>query len=136
MLRNCASDKGHINIPAVYRPLKYKVLEFPWKASDYDRALFYDVCINILGFMPLGLLSMHVFHLLGCTSSMKQLIVAVMIGSAFSLFIELSQVYLPARSSSLMDVLCNTLGPYGGSTFYIHLKAYIIARSLKSGRLA
>lgn len=76
---------------------------------------FSDAAINILGFMPLGYLMLSYF--LSDDSKQKKipavyLTVAICIG--ISLIIELSQYYVPGRSSSLLDILFNGLGAFIG----------------------
>jgi len=45
--------------------------------------------------------------------------ISVLIAGGLSLLIELLQVYLPTRSSQLMDVICNTVGAGTGSTAFL-----------------
>jgi hypothetical protein len=76
---------------------------------------FSDAAINILGFIPLGYLMISYF--LSNDSTQKKipvvcLTLAICIG--ISLLIELSQYYVPGRSSSLLDLLFNGLGAFIG----------------------
>jgi VanZ family protein len=69
-----------------------------------------DVTLNLLGFMPLGFL---IFLRLFKTKRMPVrtcLFFAVAVGFAVSLAIELTQVWLPGRDSSLLDLIANTVG--------------------------
>ena len=43
---------------------------------------------------------------------------ALLLGAGISLFIELLQVYLPTRDSSLTDVITNVLGTYIGARLF------------------
>ena len=81
---------------------------------------FSDVTINILGFIPLSYLMMSYF--LSSDRIQKKipvicLTIAACIG--ISLLIELSQYYLPGRSSSLSDLLFNGIGSFGGIIYYL-----------------
>jgi hypothetical protein len=81
---------------------------------------FSDVAINILGFIPLGYLMMSYF----LSSDRKQKKVPVICLSitaciGISFIIELSQYYLPGRTSSLSDLLFNGLGAFGGIIYYL-----------------
>ena len=84
-----------------------------------------DVTLNLLGFVPFGfmvclrLLSMGKFSPRGC------LFFAVTLGFAVSLAIELTQVWLPGRDSSLLDLTTNTVGSAIGGAMAYHLgRAY------------
>ncbi|MCJ7539380.1 MAG: VanZ family protein [Desulfobacterales bacterium] len=81
---------------------------------------FSDAAINILGFIPLGYLMMSYF----ISSDRKQKKVPVICLSitaciGISFIIELSQYYIPGRSSSLSDLLFNGLGAFGGIIYYL-----------------
>jgi glycopeptide antibiotics resistance protein len=76
---------------------------------------FSDSAINILGFIPLGYLMISYF--LSSDRIQKKVPVICLTMAAcigISLLIELSQYYLPGRSSSLLDLLFNGLGAFGG----------------------
>jgi VanZ family protein len=84
-----------------------------------------DTIINLLGFVPFGfmvclrLLSMGKFSPRGC------LFFAATLGFAVSLAIELTQVWLPGRDSSLLDLTTNTMGSAIGGAMAYHLgRAY------------
>jgi hypothetical protein len=81
---------------------------------------FYDATINILGFVPLGYLMMS--YLL--SSDRKHKMVPVICLSfiaciSISLIIELSQYYIPGRTSSLSDLFFNGLGAFVGIIYYL-----------------
>jgi hypothetical protein len=70
-----------------------------------------DIVINILGFVPFGFFCFiwryNYNNEGGCFSA----IIAVLFASAsISAVIELTQVFLPTRSSSMRDLICNILG--------------------------
>jgi VanZ family protein len=44
--------------------------------------------------------------------------ITLLLGAGISLFIELLQVYLPTRDSSLTDVMNNVLGTYIGARLF------------------
>jgi len=84
------------------------------------RFSFSDVAVNILGFIPLGYLMVSYFF----SSDRKQKKVHVICLSitaciVISFIIELSQYYIPGRSSSLVDLLFNGLGAFGGIIYYL-----------------
>ena len=79
---------------------------------------FSDVTINVLGFIPLGYLMMS--YLLSSDRTPKKVPVICLAISAcigVSLLIELSQSYLPGRTSSVVDLMSNGVGATGGVAF-------------------
>jgi hypothetical protein len=75
-----------------------------------------DVIINVLGFVPLGFLAMGLLTEMRRTGFWQSLGWVVAFCLCVSLSIELVQYFLPGRSSSLVDVLTNTLGALVGAT--------------------
>lgn len=75
-----------------------------------------DILVNVIGFMPLGL----VFYACGLSvwSLQRPVLASVALGLAVSLTIELVQSFLPSRSSGTMDLITNTLGTYLGVRMY------------------
>ena len=81
---------------------------------------FSDVAINILGFIPLGYLMISYFlsrNRIQKKIPVSCLAIAACIG--ISLLIELFQYYIPGRTSSLVDLLFNGLGAFGGVIYYL-----------------
>ena len=77
-----------------------------------DRFLLRDVALNILLYTPLGLsafLAMSRRH-----SRVLAAASAILLGVALSTGIEIAQVYVPGRVSSLLDVTTNSLGTVAG----------------------
>ncbi len=66
-----------------------------------------DILINFLGFIPLGfVLAIY----LGVVPSKRQVVFALISIFIVSFMIEVSQIWMPARYSSYIDLLANTLG--------------------------
>jgi hypothetical protein len=99
-------------IPRDFRVLHSTPLELPAKPGLSD---LQDAAINILGFIPFGFLVAAYLQEAAEYSRRQALIAAVAIGLITSLGIELLQVYLPTRDSSLLDVINNTLGSMAGA---------------------
>jgi hypothetical protein len=81
-----------------------------------------NVMINILGFVPLGYFLMGFLLAVPHPSRLHQPRVAVLVillSAALSLMVEVLQIYLPSRDSSLVDVLANTLGTGLGVVLYL-----------------
>jgi hypothetical protein len=80
-----------------------------------------DVPVNLLGFVPFGFLVCLRLLTAGKPSPRGCLFLAVALGFAVSLAIELTQVWLPGRDSSLLDLTMNTVGSAigGAMAFYL-----------------
>ncbi len=79
-----------------------------------------DVVANILLFMPIGFL----YRLTG-----GKLRYAFLTGALVSFGIETTQLFIPARTTSLMDFSCNTLGAGLGAFVYDQFSARISVSS-------
>ncbi len=91
------------------------VLTPPWRVQRFDRLFWKDVVVNVLGFVPFGF-AVYAWLRINCRRTPRSAIVAaVLLGGAISLAIELLQVYLPTRDSSLTDVTDNVLGTWIGA---------------------
>jgi VanZ family protein len=69
-----------------------------------------DVAVNVLGFVPFGGLLVIYLKNSRAWSNRKAIILAILLGFVVSLVIEVLQVFLPTRDSSLLDLINNTLG--------------------------
>jgi glycopeptide antibiotics resistance protein len=69
-----------------------------------------DVAINIIGFVHLGFFFPAWLRRVKNLPAPSVYGITLLIGICLSLAVELVQVYLPARDSSLMDVFSNILG--------------------------
>ncbi len=115
---NQVEDRNHLIIPESYSPLKRNMLRPFWRGVHVDRWLLQDVIINVFGFMPIA------FCMAACLNrrlqdpSMNIVLAVVVVGAIVSLGIEISQAYLPTRTSSLLDVVCNAFGASLGALSY------------------
>jgi VanZ family protein len=69
-----------------------------------------DQIVNVLLFIPLGFSLNWLFTKRSNLRSISAFAIALLVSFGFSLSIELLQTFLPARTSSLSDVLTNTVG--------------------------
>ena len=109
-------NSGHqLMIPEIFKPVKLNVLHFPLHDDfQWNRSFFQDITINIIGFIPFGFFCAGLLiKTRGFTMSAIYMI-TVLFGIVFSLAIELLQVYLPTRDSSLLDLICNVVGTIMG----------------------
>jgi VanZ family protein len=114
VIHNRAGSAPDLVIPKTFEVLHKEVLhrQFDVKNPDWK-----DIIINILGFAPLGFFVSARLRAasFGKTSAV---ILATLLGGITSLAIELLQVYLPSRDSSLVDLIDNTLGTILGATLF------------------
>lgn len=108
--RNSDDSRYDIVIPPHFRALWSTVLALPWHERVLSRSFVSDVTINLVGFLPFGFAFASWFQDKGWGRSRYRIIWILLLGAGVSLLIELLQFYLPTRTSSLTDVLCNTLG--------------------------
>ncbi len=118
MIRNVANPDEALTMSETFKPVQRKVLLSPWHEIRWNLPLFQDVSINILGFIPAG------FFFAACLlrkpgrKRLNVYVTVVLLGTGLSLLIELTQAWLPARDSSLADVVCNSAGTMLGIAGY------------------
>lgn len=104
-----SAGNQHLLIPEKFKVLQKSAFALPSKDFRLSISFFTDVLINILGFIPFGFfLSAHLKNKL--LSHFSAYFITIIAGGIISLSIELIQVYLPTRSSSLTDLICNVFG--------------------------
>lgn len=116
--RDGADSRYDLVIHSVFQAPRKGILVPPWRVQKYDRSFWKDVFVNILGFIPFGFAVYAWLRKNGERKSAAAMIIAILLGAGISLFIELLQVYLPTRDSSLTDVINNVLGTYIGAGLF------------------
>jgi hypothetical protein len=106
-VRNLGETGPDLMIPTTFRLTKYNVLEWP---EHFDRSVATDGVVNIAGFIPFGLLTCLCLRCWTGWSIPRCLATTILAGASVSLAIELLQVLLPTRDSSLADLVTNILG--------------------------
>jgi VanZ like protein/concanavalin A-like lectin/glucanase superfamily protein len=101
---------GRFQIP--YKPL----LKAPWNEFYPNFAYLREVFINIAGFIPFGFFFCMLFS--SGQPSRKTVVATVVLGTFFSLTIEVLQLYIPMRDSGTTDIFTNTLGTALGALLY------------------
>jgi VanZ family protein len=109
-----AKNGDDLVIPRRFRVLHNTPLEVPAHPSMSD---VQDAAVNILGFIPFGFLVAAYWQQAANYSRSRAVALTVVLGLATSLLIELLQVYVPSRDSSLLDVINNTIGSAVGALF-------------------
>ncbi|MHC4567894.1 MAG: VanZ family protein [Planctomycetota bacterium] len=103
-------NKNHLTIPPAFKALKrYVVLQF-WRNMRWTRGVAVDVIVNIAGFVPFALCMLVVIAGSKGMSHSRAAFLTVLAGAILSLIIEASQLTLPTRTPSSLDLLCNTAG--------------------------
>lgn len=110
-------DKSGSNNPMVIpsRPvvLKRTFLSTPWH-DVHSRSFWLDAVVNFLGFIPLGAVVYSLLRQLKGVQNRNAAMATALFGFLLSLTIEVIQVWLPARASSLLDLVLNSAGAVAG----------------------
>ena len=116
--RGGADSRTDLVIPSHFRSPKKGLLVPPWRVQKFDRSFWKDVFVNILGFIPFGFAVYAWARKNGARKDAMAMGTALLLGTGISLFIELLQVYLTTRDSSLTDAINNILGTYIGTRLF------------------
>ncbi len=108
-IRDESGNNHALYIPPKPLVIKKTLLAFPGYYSINTHAFYLDIILNLLGFIPLG--AIVYIWLYRTDFSLRAMGPSTLIFCfLLSLFIEISQAWLPARSSSLLDIILNTSG--------------------------
>jgi VanZ like family/Concanavalin A-like lectin/glucanases superfamily len=104
------SQAGALRVPSVFVPPRSRIFIVPsWR--DVKRPWFLtDLMLNVVGFIPLGFLGGHLRYRHGEKGLSLAAFWIVALGIGLSAGIETIQIWLPGRSSSLVDLIGNSLG--------------------------
>lgn len=84
-----------------------------WPPEEWNRAVARDVAANILFYVPVGAAAFLALARRG--SRARAWAGAVVLGFGLSACVEILQIYVPRRDSSLLDVVSNTAGALIGA---------------------
>ena len=102
-----AGGDHYLKIPSRMPIFEKEFLSSPWKGFKLDKGGIEDTVLNLVGFIPLG----FVFSLtLGGAFKKKAPYITLFLCILVSLIIETVQAWMPSRSSSQLDLMCNTAG--------------------------
>ena len=106
-------DSPLLIIPPEVIALEKAVLSTPQAYFKLNRVTIAEISLNIFGFVPLGAM---LFASLGSYYGFddRRKWIALLFCAALSLGIELAQVWIPTRFSTLLDLLLNTIGAWIG----------------------
>lgn len=111
IVHNYAGSAPSVIIPPRFKPLHPSVLVLPHPFRLHR----IDTTLNILGFVPLGFFLCAYLTDVKHYSPTSAFVWALVLGALTSLSIELLQVFLPSRDSSLLDVINNVVGTAVGA---------------------
>lgn len=104
-----------LKLPLKMPVLKKHFLSVPELTVDGNTGMLQDLLLNLLGFIPFGFALYKSIPLRGSNGSLRMAIAIVTFGFLVSLMIEITQAWMPARSSSLTDLVLNTAGTLVGA---------------------
>lgn len=111
---NKIGDGLDLIVPPWMKVLRIQVLSWP-RIENFARTnVVEDILINLAGFVPLGFLFVATITRLEGIDERTALKITLLFAFTFSLCIELIQVWIPSRDSSMLDLIFNTLGAWMG----------------------
>ncbi len=110
LVRNQVENANHLTIRPVFKALKsVGILRF-WRGMVWERWFVADVLVNIFGFVPFACCLLMFLTRNRHISRRQAALLTVLTGAILSLIIEISQMCLPTRTPSSLDLICNTAG--------------------------
>lgn len=97
-------------IPSRPMALKQSFLRLPWPWFGFSWPFWVDVALNLFGFIPFGMTLYSRLRLSRSFASWPPVLATIIFCCGVSLLIELTQGWLPNRTSSLLDLILNSCG--------------------------
>lgn len=124
-IRSTGADSITIlRIPEKFIPFQRTIFLESTSAMWKRRLYLRDIIGNIFMFMPFGFMTGMLSSIMS-GERRKIILTACVAGFIFSTCIELLQVYLPGRFSSITDVVSNLFGAYAGALISFYALKYI-----------
>ncbi|NWG12242.1 MAG: VanZ family protein [Acidobacteria bacterium] len=114
--------------PEYYRTFRKTVLIPPWRDPHPYFSDIGDVGINVLGFVPFGFFYFLYRSLTRPGRRFRNFVLTALVSGIISVAIELIQVFMPIRSSSLTDLLCNIGGGLAGALLALMARSFFRPR--------
>ena len=108
----------HLEIPSRMQLLEKEILVPPWNNYNFNRSFIVDIILNLVGFIPFGFVLFATFIRLGGAFEKHGVLITVAFCFSVSFSIEILQAWIPSRSSSMLDLLLNSLGGWTGAYAY------------------
>lgn len=118
IFRDMTFQNSNLLVPSIYYNPERQVIKPIWEDFSIRKSYLLDVVINLIGFIPFGIL---LGILLKGKSTKNQLTTIIIVSLSMSLVIEFGQIFLPSRESQMMDLVTNTLGSVGGWYIFFNL---------------
>ena len=99
-----------LKIPQYMIALQKTILSPAWRPMQWNRAAVGDMVVNIIGFIPLGIVFYGLLQCFPGPFTRYNPLLAVAFCLLLSLGIELAQAWIPTRHSTLLDLILNTFG--------------------------
>lgn len=109
VVRDYSGGRRDLRVPDRFVVLRRTAFEFPTQKSIRQPNVS-DLVVNVFGFIPFGFFVLTFLRLRFPDRTWRNLALAIVAGALASVIIESVQIFLPTRSSSLLDILANTLG--------------------------
>ena len=109
-----SGNDNHLKIPPHTVVLQKTVLASAWRPIHWNRATVGDILVNVIGFMPLGIVFYCFLQCFSGPFTRHSHLLAVVFCLLLSLGIELAQAWIPTRYSTLQDLILNTFGAWLG----------------------
>lgn len=132
LIRDYSSNMVNLSIPEKPVILLVSVLDVPSYVQLQEPWMKRDLVMNFLGFIPFGFLLARLLLGASDNSPATALLLSFLISFLFSLSIELTQVLLPQRTSSMVDLVLNSIGGLCGAVLALLLRLLSIRFRRKS----
>ena len=108
----------HLEIPDETTTLKRILLARDLDLPIAEQLTTLDAALNLFGFFPFGFLLASLLASRLIRRPALLLLAVTIAGFGLSIGIEITQAWMPARSSDVLDLALNTAGTLGGVLFY------------------
>ena len=95
--------------------LEKKILAPPWNNYSFNISFIVDTIVNLIGFIPFGFILFATLIRVGGAFEKHGVLMTVAFCFLVSLALEILQAWMPSRSSSMLDLVLNTLGGWMGA---------------------
>lgn len=119
-------------VPEKMQALRKSVLSWPQINKTTMQNVIRDVVVNLLGFIPLGLVLTATLNRLEGVGGRTIWAAVLLYSFCFSLIIEIVQIWMPSRDSSILDLILNTFGGWLGVVLYNICRRWVGTRVYNS----